>query len=158
MMSMVLLSLTTTSEPGVLTTSGDRSLSPTELTADTSAENPFADEADARCFADGIVGAIGVDRINELDTGEGLQAGFEEMTSTEQESVVDTAFDCIDFGALIEDQMAASGMLSDDQMACVSDGLTEDVLRGLFMAEIRGEDPEQNEALLGVIMDCMLGG
>ena len=32
----------------------------TQLTADTSAENPLAKEADARCAAEGMVGAFGL--------------------------------------------------------------------------------------------------
>lgn len=115
----------------------------------------ITNEADARCYAEGIVGEFGIDRINELDTGEGLEAGFELMTAAEQEKVVDLAFGCIDLAATITEGMADSG-LTEDQMACVSDGLTEDLLRGLLLAEIRGEDPTESEELMGVVFDCLM--
>lgn len=127
-----------------------------ELLADTSAENPFADEESASCFANGIVGEFGLERVNELDSGEGVEAGFEDMTAAEQETVADLAMECIDFQQMIKDQMAASG-LPEDQANCVADALSDDLLKDMFLAQIRGEDPTENAELMEVIMSCLIG-
>jgi hypothetical protein len=128
----------------------------TELMADTSAENPFTDEAAASCFADGLVGEFGVDRINELDSGAGVEEGFANMTAAEQETVADLAMGCIDFQSIIKEQMAASG-LPEEQANCVADALSDDVLKALFLAQIRGEDPTENEELMTVVLSCLTG-
>ncbi|MFH1329097.1 MAG: hypothetical protein ABIJ48_00335 [Actinomycetota bacterium] len=126
-----------------------------ELLADTSADNPFADEATASCFANGIVGKFGLERINELDTGSGVEDGFALMSAAEQESVADLAMDCIDFQSIIKDQMAASG-LPEEQATCVANALSDDLLKDLFLAEIRGEDPAESADLMEVIMGCLI--
>ena len=127
-----------------------------ELTEDTSEANPFADEADAQCFAEGIVGEVGLERINELDTGEGLEAGFANMTADEQESIVDAALGCIDFPAYMSEQLAGAG-LTEDQANCVSEGLDDDMIKALFLAQIAGQDPTQNEDLMSVVLGCLVG-
>jgi len=127
-----------------------------ELTEDTSAANPFAAEEDASCFAEGIMGEVGLERINELDTGAGLEAGFADMTTAEQESIVDSALGCIDFPAYMSEQLATAG-LTEDQASCVSEGLDDDLIKQLFLAQISGADVTTNEDLMGVIMGCLLG-
>ena len=128
----------------------------TQLTEDTSAANPFAAEEDASCFAEGIMGDIGLERINELDTGAGLEAGFANMTTAEQESIVDSALGCIDFAAYMSDQLATAG-LTEDQASCVSEGLNEDLIKTLFLAQIAGQDPTTSEELMTVVMGCLMG-
>jgi hypothetical protein len=127
-----------------------------ELTADTTAENPFGDPAAATCFSEGIVSSFGITRINELDSGTGVEAGFANMTAAEQETVAELAMSCIDFGTMIKDQMAASG-LPEAQANCVAEGLNNDLLKALFLAQIRGEDPTQNAELMSVVMGCLTG-
>lgn len=127
-----------------------------ELLADGGGDNPFTDDKTASCFADGIVGAFGVARINELDTGAGVEAGFENMTAAEQEKVADLALDCVDFKKIIKEQMAGAG-LPDNVANCVGDKLNKDLLKGLFLAQIRGEDPSNSEALMAVVMQCFTG-
>jgi len=127
-----------------------------ELTEDTSAANPFAAEEDASCFAEGIMGDIGLERINELDTGAGLEAGFADMTTAEQESIVDSALGCIDFPAYMSEQLATAG-LTEDQASCVSEGLDEDLIKTLFLAQIAGQDPTTSEELMTVVMGCLMG-
>lgn len=126
-----------------------------ELLEDTSAENPFADEAAANCFAEGIVSEFGLQRVNELDSGMGVEAGFENMTADEQNKVADLALDCVDFEKIIKEQMLEAG-LPEAQAKCVSDALNKDMLKGLFLAEISGEDPSQSAELMGVIMKCLV--
>ena len=125
-----------------------------ELLADTSATNPFADDAAATCFSNGIVGELGVTRINELDTGTGLQAGLAGMTTEEQNTVADLALGCIDFESIIKDQMAASGLPA-EVANCVADGLNADLLKGLFLTQISGGDPSQNAELMQVVVGCV---
>lgn len=127
-----------------------------ELTVDTSAANPFAAEEDASCFAEGIMGEIGLERINELDTGAGLEAGFASMTTDEQEAIVDSALGCIDFPAYMSEQLAGAG-LTEEQASCVSEGLDEDLIKTLFLAQIAGQDPTSSEELMTVVMGCLMG-
>lgn len=126
----------------------------TELVADTSGENPFTDQETAACFSNGLVSEFGLARINELDSGAGVEAGFADMTEAEQENVADLAMTCVDFGAIIKDQMTASG-LPEEQANCVADAMNDDLLKGLFLAQIRGEDPAENDALMGVVLECL---
>jgi ABC-type phosphate/phosphonate transport system substrate-binding protein len=128
-----------------------------ELIADQSAENVFANEAEAACFSEGLVKELGLDRINALDTGGGVEAGFANMTAAEQEKVADVAIDCIDFPAMIKDQMAAAG-LDEATANCVAEGLDDDLVKALFLAQISGADPTANEGLTSVLMGCLLGG
>ena len=127
-----------------------------ELTGDTTPENPFGNEAAATCFSEGIVSSFGLARINELDTGTGVEAGFANMTAAEQETVADLALSCIDFNTVMKDQMLAGG-LSEAQANCVAEGLNNDLLKGLFLAQIRGEDVTQNAELMSVVMGCLTG-
>jgi hypothetical protein len=125
-----------------------------ELLADTSATNPFADDAAATCFSNGIVGEFGIERINALDTGSGLEAGFTNMTTDEQNTLADLALGCIDFQKVIKDQMAASGLPA-EVANCVADGLNQDLLKGLFLTQMSGGDPSQNAELMQVVMGCV---
>ena len=126
-----------------------------ELTADTSAENPFADQEKASCFSEGLVGELGLDRINELDSGEGVEAGSANMTADEQGKVADLAIDCIDMQAYMGDMLSNAG-LSEEQAGCVSEGLDDDLIKELFLAQIGGADVTANEDLMGVVMGCLM--
>lgn len=128
-----------------------------ELTADQSIENPFSDQEKASCFSEGLVAELGLDRINALDTGEGVEDGFANMTAEEQGKVADLAIDCIDMQAYMGEMMANSG-LPEDQAQCVADGLDDDLIKELFLAQISGADVTTNEDLMGVIMTCLMGG
>jgi hypothetical protein len=127
-----------------------------ELTADTSAENPFADQEAAKCFSEGLVGELGLDRINALDTGGGVEAGFANMTEAEQGTVADLAIGCIDFPTMMREQMTAAG-LDEDTANCVAAGLNDDLAKSLFLAQISGGDPTENEELMSVLMGCLMG-
>jgi hypothetical protein len=127
-----------------------------QLTADTAAGNPFTDETAAKCFADGIVSQLGLDRINALDTGGAVEDSFANMTTAEQETVADVALGCINFQQIIQDEMTQAG-LSSDQATCVANGLNNDLLKQLFLAQIRGEDPTSNADLVSVVTGCLMG-
>lgn len=128
-----------------------------ELIADTSAENPFAQEEQASCFSEGLVKELGLDRINALDTGGGVEEGFGNMTAEEQGTVADLAIDCIDIQAYMGEMMATAG-LPQEQADCVAEGLDDDLIKELFLAQISGADVTSNEDLMGVIMGCLMGG
>lgn len=128
-----------------------------ELTADQSIENPFADEEKAACFSEGLVGELGLERINALDSGEGVEAGFANMTADEQGKVADLAIDCIDMQAYMGEMMANAG-LPEEQANCVADGLDDDLIKELFLAQISGSDVTANEELMSILMGCMMGG
>lgn len=128
-----------------------------ELTADQSAENPFSDQAKAACFSEGLVKELGLARINQLDTGEGVEDGFANMTADEQSKVADLAIDCIDMQAYMGEMLATAG-LSEAQAKCVSDGLNDDLIKELFLAQIGGGDVTANEDLMTILMGCLMAG
>jgi glutamate dehydrogenase/leucine dehydrogenase len=127
-----------------------------ELVADQSAENPFASAEAASCFSEGIVEKLGLDRINELDTGGGVEAGFANMTASEQETVAGLAIDCIDFPAYMSEQLTGAG-LTEAQANCVAEGLNDDLVKQLFLAQISGADVTANQDLMSVVMECLMG-
>jgi hypothetical protein len=128
-----------------------------ELIADQSIENPFADEEKASCFSEGLVKELGLARVNALDTGGGVEEGFANMTAEEQGKVADLAIDCIDMQAYMGEMMANAG-LPQDQADCVADGLNDDLIKELFLAQISGADVTANEDLMAVIFECLMGG
>ena len=128
-----------------------------ELTADQSIENPFAGQEQASCFSGGLVKELGLARVNELDTGGGVEEGFANMTAEEQGKVADLAIDCIDMQAYMGQMMANAG-LPQDQADCVADGLNDDLIKELFLAQISGADVTANEDLMAVIFECLMGG
>ena len=128
-----------------------------ELTEDQSIENPFSDEEKASCFSEGLVKELGLERINELDTGGGVEDGFGNMTTDEQGKVADLAIDCIDMQGYMGAMMAQAG-LPQEQADCVADGLNDDLIKELFLAQISGADVTANEDLMEIIMSCLMGG
>lgn len=128
-----------------------------QLLADTSAENVFGEEEAATCFSEGLVSDLGLERINALEaSGVALQEGFANLTAAEQEKVADRAIGCIDFPAMMREQLTGAG-LSEDQANCVADGLDDDMVKSLLMAYISGQDVTQNADLMGVVIGCMTG-
>jgi hypothetical protein len=114
---------------------------------------------DMRCFAEGMVGALGVSRLGDLgvaagDIGEPEDA-FRGMTDAEMEEMADVGLACIDYAAGFVDAMEADG-LSRSSAACLADRLDEGgFFRASFITTMRDEDfsPEQDSQLLAVFLD-----
>jgi hypothetical protein len=115
-------------------------------------------DEDAVCFASGLIDALGGERMADA-----LQLEFEEFMSgasiQERRTVVDAMFDCIDFGALMTQEVA--GEISADAANCLGDGLAasdgfRDALTQSFGS---ADDPFEDPALLGellpVVLECL---
>jgi hypothetical protein len=114
----------------------------TQLTADTSAENPLAAEADARCAAEGVVGAFGLERsqalfggtidINDLAT---IGAG---MTEAERGTFADTLTGCVNVAETAAAGIAASsgGVISEEDGACIAELAGQEADPSVFLAAV----------------------
>ena len=132
----------------------------TQLTADTSAENPLAAEADARCAAEGMVGAFGLERsealfggaidINDLST---VGAG---MTEAERGSFADVLIGCVNIADQAAAGIAASsgGVVSEEDASCIGGKIDDGMQKDMIIAELSGEEPDLT-GFLGAIESCI---
>ncbi|MBP1632109.1 MAG: hypothetical protein H6Q11_397 [Acidobacteria bacterium] len=132
----------------------------TQLTADTSAENPLAKEADARCAAEGMVGAFGLERsqalfgdqidINDLS---GIGAG---MTAEERNTFADVLVGCVNIAEVATAGIAESsgGVITADDASCVAGKIDNDAQKAMIVAELSGQEADP-AAFLGAIEDCI---
>jgi hypothetical protein len=132
----------------------------TQLTADTSAENPLAAEADARCAAEGVVGAFGLERsqalfggtidINDLAT---IGAG---MTEAERGTFADTLTGCVNVAETAAAGIAGSsgGVITEEDGACIAGKIDADAQKAMIVAELAGQDPDPS-VFLAAVTDCI---
>lgn len=111
-----------------------------------------------RCFADGLVAELGVERLAELgvtatDVGE-PDAAFRAMTDAEMERMADLGLGCLDYqggfaAAMVDDGMSAAGA------GCLADRLADSgFFRATFIASMRDEDlsADQDDELFAVFL------
>ena len=132
----------------------------TDLTADTSAENPLANEADARCAAEGVVGAFGLERSQAL-FGEAIDINDlstigADMTAAERDSFAGVLVGCVDIAETAAAGIAASsgGVVTEEDAACVAGEIDDDAQKQMIIAELAGEEPDLT-AFLGAIDSCI---
>lgn len=135
------------------------------FTADSSPNSPFTDEADAQCFAEGIVGEIGLGRMLEVGlTAEASSAeeAFGGLTAGEIDSLADVALGCMDVEALIVEQFALEG-ISEDSAKCLATAMQDTgLMKTAMIVGMTGDDsydptsdPELMEDILAAITDCL---
>jgi hypothetical protein len=133
-----------------------------QMTADTTAGNPFAKEADAKCFAEGLVGGVGVERLTALgvtvDNVAGADTFIAQLTVDEQGKVADAALGCIDLKKAIKEGAVSSG-LPEAQAQCLADGLSKDLLKKAFLSQYSGAtyDPTADPEFMAAITKCFTG-
>lgn len=132
----------------------------TQLTADTSAENPLAAEEDARCAAEGMVGAFGLERsqalfggaidINDLST---VGAG---MTEAERGSFADVLIGCVNIADTAAAGISASsgGVVTEEDASCIAGKIDDGMQKEMIVAELSGEEPDLT-GFLGAIESCI---
>lgn len=131
------------------------------ILAEMIAENEDEDEIDPddmRCFAEGMVGGLGVGRLGELgvsaaDVGD-PEAAFRAMSEGELDEMADVAERCIDFRTGFIDAMVADG-ISRESAECLTDVLEgSDFFRASLIASMKGEDfsPDQDADLMSVFI------
>ncbi len=134
------------------------------IMADNDPDNPFSTEENAQCFAEGLVGTLGVARLATLGLAadrESQEAAFAAMTTSERDAVVEVALECTDAPGLMAAEMEATGM-SSDSARCIVDALGEsDFFREAFLAGLAGEEfdpevnPEYTALLLQAATECL---
>lgn len=130
-----------------------------DMMADEEEGDEF-DEADMRCFAEGIVADLGVARLNDLgvtteDVGD-PEVAFRAMTDAEMERMADIGLRCIDYEAGFIEAMTADGM-SRESAECLTERMAEsDFFRVSFITSMRGEDfsEEQDAELMPMFLDA----
>lgn len=132
----------------------------TQLTADTSAGNPLAAEEDARCAAEGMVGAFGLERsqalfgesidVNDLST---IGAG---MTAEERSTFADVLVGCVNISETAAAGISASsgGVVTEEDAACIAGEIDDDMQKEMIIAELSGEEPDLT-GFLGAINSCI---
>jgi hypothetical protein len=133
--------------------------------ADPDPDNPLStDREAAACFAEGLVGDMGVTRLAEIGLTAGSadsQAAFAAMTDEELDEMADLALGCIDVEALITEQMVAEG-LGAESAACFADQLGDsEFFRQAFIAGMAGQevdlstDPAVAAEMLEAATECL---
>lgn len=137
-----------------------------EMTAGSDPDDPFQEEASVRCFAEGLVGALGIVRLAELgiesqDVGD-PNAAFSLMTDAEVETTADIALGCPAFREALVTEMTADG-ISDESADCLVEELVDSgVFRQLVIAQMQGasteaieEDAANSAALIAGFLKCL---
>lgn len=116
---------------------------------------------DARCFAEGVVGELGV---------AGLVGAYAEMTAAEIDAeidvVLDIIFECFDVVALVADDIAAEGMVSRSTAECIATtlheaGIVRAVMRtamvlgaGGFVLDDMALAEEHDDTVMEAMLEC----
>ena len=136
---------------------GEAALTPEEQAVATAIEAKIASEISEdddllvetetrRCFAEGLVGLLGLTRLGELGvTAAGVgesEAVFGGMTESELRGVAGVAGDCVDLSASFRANLEAGG-LSSDSAACFTGRLEgSDFYEQAFVAGLLGQEFE----------------
>ncbi len=116
----------------------------------------------AGCIADGMVERVGVGTLQDyeiLDDSLSVDQGIEDvqMSAADADRVADVFLSCVDVEALVEKQFAAGGTaaaLSARQQRCVSDAVTDDVIRVILAAGFQGKRNDAYDRLQEEITEC----
>lgn len=126
---------------------------------DSQGDDIVFNEAQAACFATGLLDQFGSERLAAA-----LDLEFEEFMAQasldERRRVVDTMFGCVDFGGLLAAQFG--GAVSGESATCLADAITggdafRDAMANSFGPDAGNpfDDPALAEAMLPVMLDCL---
>jgi hypothetical protein len=88
------------------------------------------------------------DELVEVLTAAFVDGDGTEVDAALYEPLADAMLNCMDFGALLVEQFAAGGQLSQDSAQCLADAISEDLLRELIIAGMTGGETSAAEASL----------
>ncbi|HEY8525726.1 MAG TPA: hypothetical protein VIL48_12210 [Acidimicrobiales bacterium] len=109
----------------------------------------------AECFAGAAVDAIGMETLQEVATPEEIRASAGEaaepldpidLNREQAEQVYDNTNGCVGYRELVVQSARTRGNLSDSQVACLEDVLTEDLVRDFMVANMLEDDEATNQA------------
>lgn len=136
------------------------------FTTKEDADDLVLDDKQGECVGNHIVDIVGVDTYKEAGiTPADLEdtdafAGDVEVTEKQANDVYDSFKKCkVDLHAALVESMAQDEETSDAAKKCLEGAMTEDVIRGLLVSTMTGdeESPEANK-VMGAIMGCMFMG
>jgi predicted small lipoprotein YifL len=117
---------------------------------------PFSEEQ-ARCAAEHAIDAIDEDVITGFDTPEDLVAATEEnlasldLDDATLDTIADDIVACVGGVEFFVDFLTEAGV-SDEQVDCVRDSITEDELVGSVRADLAGETNEVFDTEIGACL------
>ncbi len=120
-------------------------------------DGPPLSEEQARCAAEHAVDAIDEDIITGFDTPEDLVAATEEnlaaldLDDQTLDTIADDFVACVGGVQFLVDFLTEVGV-SDEQVDCVRDSITDDELAGSVRADIAGETNEEFENEIGACL------
>jgi hypothetical protein len=110
-------------------------------------------EDQARCYSEGIVDTVGIERLRDAATPEEIRNADEEDPLESVDLDLQQAGDfygrtdgCIDWRNVFMQSIEAGGGLSDEQIDCVGRTLPDDVLRDLLVAQFAEDEDAEEEA------------
>lgn len=130
-------------------------------------EFPLSEEEN-RCLAAAAVDTVGVDRLRDIgspdeireDAGDGDPLEDVDLDLDQAGTYFDNASDCIDFREVFVEGLER-GQLTEDQIDCVNENISDDVLRQLLVAEFAEDEDaaaEADEAANEATEECDLPG
>jgi hypothetical protein len=122
-------------------------------------------EDQARCFADGMVDDLGVDKMKKyklLDDNLEIirNASPTDMSADDADATAGVITKCIDMKKLITDQINTQSQrkLTGAQSKCVSDAIDEDAIRKGLSASFQGKSDNPMSDMQGALMKCVMAG
>lgn len=117
------------------------------------AERLGFDEEESRCFAEAIVDAVGVGALQEAATPEEIRASPEddpldavEVDRSQAEAIYDDTDGCIEYREVFLNAARRQGELSDAQLECLDEALTDDLVRNYLVATFDEEEEALQDA------------
>lgn len=136
------------------------------FTKKESPDDIVLDDGQAECVSNHIVDIVGVDTYEEagitpadLEDTDGF-VGDVDVTEKQANDVYDSFKKCkVDLHAVFLESMAQDDEASDEAKQCLEGAMTEDVIRGLMVSGMTGdEDSAEANKAMGAIMGCMFMG
>ncbi len=142
---------------------GDAGLSEDDqVLADAIAQEMLASSAategvgaeEAACFGNGIVSEMGAARLAAVGLGvdalaEGASPDTADLSADDIDKMSKVMVDCIDFRAVITEQMVASGV-SEDGAKCIAAGFDDELIAEMAKASL--EDPSGSSVTSDTVM------
>lgn len=129
------------------------------MMSDADLDNPFTDTESAQCFADGMVGGLGIERLATLGLTAETQsqaAAFASMSDDELDEIVEIALNCTDPEGAMAAELVATG-ISAGSATCLAEELGKTgFFREAFIAGFSGAefDPETNPEYTATFLEA----
>lgn len=124
-----------------------------DWTESQQAEDLDFDGEESRCFAEAIVDAVGVGALQDVATPEEIRANTEddpldavEVDRSQAEAIYDDTDGCIEYREVFLNAARRQGELSDAQLECLDEALTDELVRNYLVATFDEEEEALQDA------------